>query len=181
MNRKYSYNKLIKMIRSIDKKRCSLESFFNHLKDICEKENINPVLIGGYALRNLGVPVETFDIDILISKNDFEKLCRVGRQYGLKGTTSKILHWKEEEVNIIVEGDKASHGIIPHPDNIRESQEILSVPIIEGYIYLKLLAGRTKDFLHIELLKEKELIDIEKIDKFLIRMGNEEVLKMWRK
>ena len=50
------------------------KSIFKILSSIFKKHNIQPVLVGGYALIANKVQRMTFDIDFLISEDDFSKI-----------------------------------------------------------------------------------------------------------
>lgn len=115
-----------------------------------EKEyGIKPVIVGGMAVQYYGYRRMTEDIDILISKEAYQKLEEDGKiKFGQLKIKPGI------QIDVLTEGKDGN----PDPEKIRELNSYY--PTIEGLIYMKLISGRMKDQADIvELLKihnEKE-------------------------
>ena len=122
------------------------------IKYLQDEYGINPVIIGGLAVQHWGVVRMTEDLDLLISKADYDKLQKDGKiQYG-------SLKFKPGyQVDIVYEGRDGNPG----PNAVRDG--ITHFPTLAGLLYLKLIAGRMKDQSDIvELLKANGMPDIDK-------------------
>jgi hypothetical protein len=121
---------------------------FEDLVKYLAKHGVDPVLVGGMAVQHHGLTRLTEDIDILISRTDYDRLVTDGLiKFG------SLKHFKSGvQVDVLTEGKDGN----PDPSVVR-NPESPNLPTLEGLIYLKLLAGRLKDHGDIgELLKIHE-------------------------
>jgi len=108
---------------------------------------IKPVIVGGLAVQRHGYRRFTEDVDILISRSDYERLENDGKiKFGMLKVKPGI------QIDVLWEGRDGN----PHPDFVRDGNSYY--PTLEGLIYLKLLARRIKDRADVvELLKTNGL------------------------
>jgi len=111
--------------------------------------DIKPVIVGGLAVQYHGYRRMTEDIDILISKADYDRLVEDGKiKFGQLKIKPGI------QIDVISEGKDNN----PSPEFIRDEDTYW--PTLEGLIYHKLLFRRMKDKADIvELLKANEMTE----------------------
>lgn len=130
------------------KKIADLRSHFKEVVQYLSKDyGITPLLIGGLAVQHYGVERQTVDIDILLSKIDYQTLLEDRKiKYGTLKFKPGV------QVDVLSEGKDGN----PNPEIIRDGNSVY--PTLEGLIYLKLIARRLKDQGDIaELLKANGL------------------------
>jgi len=108
---------------------------------------INPVIIGGLAVQHHGLTRMTEDLDLLISKLDYDKLVAEGKiKFG-------ALKWKPGfQVDMVWEGRDGN----PNPESVRDGSSVF--PTLQGLICLKLISGRMKD--------QSDVVELIKIHNF---------------
>jgi len=109
--------------------------------------DIRPVIVGGLALQKFGYRRLTEDIDLLLSRRDYNFLVDEGKiRYGQLKIKPGV------QIDVLTEGKDEN----PDPEVVRDGNSLY--PTLEGLIYLKLLAGRMKDKADVvELLKINSL------------------------
>ena len=121
---------------------------FEDLVGFLAQHHVDPVLVGGLAVQHHGYVRLTEDIDILISRVDYDRLVEEGLiKFGsLKRFQSGV------QVDVLTEGKDGN----PDPSVVRDP-ELPNLPTLEGLVYLKLLAGRLKDHADVaELMKRHD-------------------------
>jgi hypothetical protein len=123
----------------------AIEALWGSLRQALDFINENygemPVLVGGLAVQLYGVTRMTEDVDILVSKETYDKLVadekiKYGQLKLIPGT----------QIDVLCEGKDEN----PHPDFVRGDPP--EYPSLPGLIYLKLLSGRYKDLGDVEEL-----------------------------
>jgi hypothetical protein len=147
---------------------------WNELQVIFTNIGVNPVLIGGMAVRLFAEPVMTYDYDILLSRDDFLKLKKGGRGFGLIYKHDDSFRYKDTVIECLVEGEKVEGGAEPSPDLVRG--EGFS-PSLEGIFFLKLISFRPRDREHLARLFSRGL-DEEKLHALIASYGRE---KLWER
>lgn len=111
---------------------------------------VNPIIIGGVAVKQHGYERETGDIDILISREDYDTLSDGNKlEQGPDGERLAEL----PGIDVLYEGDYWDH---PSPEAVRKPGTHL--PTFEGLLMIKLKSGRQKDTSDVtELLKRTGL------------------------
>lgn len=106
---------------------------------------INPVIVGGLAVQYHGYRRFTEDIDILLSREDYDKLVEDNKiKFGQLKLKPGL------QIDVLTEGKDNN----PDPDFVRDGNS--NWPTLEGLIYLKLVANRVKDQADIvELIKSE--------------------------
>jgi poly(A) polymerase len=129
---------------------------------------VNPLIIGGVAVKQHGYERETNDIDILISREDYDTLSDGGKlEQGPDGERLAEL----PGIDVLYEGDYWDH---PSPEVVRKPGTHL--PTLEGLLLLKLKSGRQKDTSDVtELLKRTGLSSAVKqqLDRYFRRQAPE--------
>jgi len=104
------------------------------VKYLLEEYNIKPVIVGGLAVQQFGYRRMTEDIDILISRKDYDYLIEEGKiKFGQLKIKSGV------QIDVLTEGKDDN----PDPEFVRDGDSLY--PTFEGLIYMKLLSGRDKD------------------------------------
>jgi len=130
------------------------------LSELTNVYDVNPVLIGGVALQFYGLTRMTEDIDLLISRDDYQALDDKGLvKFG-------HLRWPGIQIDLVREGMDNN----PNPDFIRSSQNNY-LPSLEGLIYTKLIQNRMKDSADIV-----ELIKLNFLDELKLKVLNFELM-----
>lgn len=150
----------------------AIKDLIPDLEDIFAELRVNPVWIGGIAIGMMSEPVSTFDLDILISQEDFLTLKRYREDYGIIYVGHNTFKYRGERLDCIVEGENIEGYLAPSPDIIRESGYM---PRVEGIFYLKLMANRNKDKWHLSILSEKQELDELKLKEIIDYYGYLEV------
>jgi len=157
------------------RKRHFIYEFVAELEDTFRRLSIRPVWIGGIAVGLITEPVFTYDMDILVDREDFLTLKRKGRRFGVVYKAAGSFRYKGEVLECIVEGEKLDDYVAPSPDAIRgEDFE----PTIEGLFLLKLSRLYGRDRAHLAML-----YDFEKPNEVILRnlietYGDE---KLWKR
>lgn len=156
------------------KKIADLHSDFEDVSDYLLLEfNIKPLLIGGLAVQHYGFERQTVDIDILLSKTDYQKLLKENKiKYGTLKFKPNI------QIDVLSEGKDNN----PNPETIRDGNS--NYPTLEGLIYLKLISNRLKDQSDIvELLKINGLTEElqQRVYNFLPSKRKQQFLELWNK
>ena len=133
-------------------------------------------LIGGVAVnahileRHRSRSFVTRDIDLMIGREDLERVVEAGRRAGYEGR--KIMGGymliregqdPAEAVHLLFSGErsKSTHGL-PHPPVQPELRNVfgLAVPVapVADLVRMKLNSFRPKDLVHLEILEETGLI-----------------------
>lgn len=110
---------------------------------VLKQENVNPVVVGGLAVQHHGYKRLTDDVDLLISRRDYDRLEQQRKiQYG----QLKLVKWVQ--VDVLTEGKDNN----PDPETVREPGT--HFPTLVGLLLLKTKAFRGKDRMDVwELLK----------------------------
>lgn len=165
---------LEKVQNTFYKKIADLRSDFEEVSAHLLKEyNIKPLLIGGLAVQHYGFERQTVDIDILISKIDYQKLIEANQ---IKFGTLKFR--PGIQIDVLSEGKDNN----PNPETIRDGNS--NYPTLEGLIYLKLISNRLKDQSDIvELIKANGLSkELQKsIYNFLPSKRKQQFIELWNK
>ena len=134
---------------------------FEALNRLAHAEGIPLALVGGLAAIHFGYPAITEDIDLVVAKDDLERLLADAPHYGFKTKWRSATGWhtlafEDVEINIVPEGRKArdsSPTTIPGPRALGVVVG-LSYSDLAGWIELKLSSARAKDRTHVvEVLK----------------------------
>ncbi len=134
---------------------------FEALNRLSQNDGIPLAIVGGLAAIHFGYPAITEDIDIVVARDDLDKLLASAPHFGFKVKWRSTTGWhtlafEDIEINIVPEGGKArdsSPTTIPGPRALGVSAG-LSFSDLAGWIELKLSSGRAKDRTHIvEVLK----------------------------
>lgn len=136
-----------------------------------EENGIEYAVCGGLALTIHGFPRATFDIDILIRAESLEKSYEMAaaKGYNIRGLD---ISFKERAVEIRrvskidEDGEVLSLDLLlvtPHVEDVWETREKLiwqdrplSIVSRDGLIKMKTLAGRAKDLIDIDRIKNEE-------------------------
>jgi hypothetical protein len=146
---------------------------FEALNRLAHADGIPLAIVEGLAAIHFGYPAITEDIDIVVSKDDLDRLLGDAPHYGFKvkwrsKTGWHTLSFEDVEINVIPEGGKArdsSPTTIPGPRALGVTAG-LSFSDLPGWIELKLSSGRTKDRTHVvEVLKNVQHSQIAAIRK----------------
>ena len=146
---------------------------FEALNRLAHADEIPLAIVGGLAAIHFGYPAITEDIDIVVSKDDLDRLLVDAPQYGFKVKWRSTTGWhtlafEDVEINIVPEGGKArdsSPTTIPGPRALGVSAG-LTFSDLPGWIELKLSSGRAKDRTHVvEVLKNPDDAKISAIRK----------------
>lgn len=142
------------------------------LFDFLEKEyRIKPLLVGGMAVQYHGYSRFTEDIDILLSREDYNTLLEDEK---IKFGQLKIKPGVQVDVLC---GGKDNN---PNPEIVRDGDYYY--PTFEGLVYLKLISNRIKDRADVvELIKAKNFDEDIKnsIEQFLPEKLKVEFLNLW--
>jgi hypothetical protein len=121
--------------------------------------DIKPVIIGGLAVQRYGYRRFTEDIDILISRRDYDRLVEDGKiKFGQLKVKPGI------QIDVLTEGKDDN----PDPEFVRDGNSYW--PTLEGLIYLKLLSGRKKDEADVVELIKVENASEDLLDRVLAFM-----------
>lgn len=152
----------------------NITALFDELKDLVElleKHQVEYAVCGGLALAIHGFPRATFDIDLLIQPDSLDKAYEIakGKGYDIRGLD---MSFKERAVEIRrvskvdAEGEILSLDLLlvtPKVQDVWETKEKyewldseLWIVSREGLIKMKELAGRNKDLIDLERLKDEE-------------------------
>lgn len=142
------------------------------LEKIFRKLSIHPVWIEGIAIGLITEPVFTYDMDILISREDFLKLKKKGRRFGVVYKAAGSFGYEGEILECVVEGEKLDDYLAPPPDAIREEE---FEPSIEGLFLLKLSRLYGKDRTHLAMLYDFQKPDEAKLKNLIDLYGDEEL------
>lgn len=153
-----------------------LEIAIDSLKILFDKHNIDFIIIGGAATFLHGYHRTTEDVDIIIKRNDFDKLKNLPIGYIREISKGTFRRWKLTDTNslyieILVEGDKFKNSVIPSFSSIDNRDHLID---LMDLINLKLSAGRTQDLADIE-----GLIKVNNLSNTFI--DNEIYLSCWNK
>ncbi len=135
------------------------------------KNEIEYAVCGGLALTIHGFPRATFDIDILIKAESLEKAYEIAAKYGydIRGLD---ISFKERAVEIRRVSKIDDEGevlpldfllVTPQVEDVWETRQkliwqnkLLWIVSPEGLIKMKELAGRAKDLIDIDRIKNEE-------------------------
>ncbi len=136
-----------------------------------EEKEIEYAVCGGLALTILGFPRATFDIDILIRPESLDRSFEIAKEFGFD-IHGLDMSFKERAVEIRrvskidEEGEVLSLDFLlvtPQVEDVWESRTTISwqgnpMSIVskEGLIRMKELAGRHKDLIDIDRMKNEE-------------------------
>lgn len=134
---------------------------FEALNRLAIADGIPLAIVGGLAAIHFGYPAVTEDIDIVVARDDLDRLLADAPHHGFKvqwrsATGWHTLAFEDVEINIVPEGGKArdsSPTTIPGPQALGVAAG-LSFSGLAGWVELKLSSGRAKDRTHVvEVLK----------------------------
>lgn len=121
-------------------------------------------VVGGQALSLHNYIRATNDIDLLVSRDTFDRIeeCLVGRGYIFRPGNRKglyaILKDARYPIDVIVEGETKGTYILPNPKGIRVRYARIWWVNLAKLIELKLHAGRRQDLVDVyNLIIENEL------------------------
>jgi len=155
--------------------RDAVNEIIPELEGIFEVLSIRPLWIGAMAVGMIVKPVLTFDMDILLSKEDFLKLKREGNKFGIKYKGAGDFRFKGEILECIVEGERMDDYTAPPPDAIRKKG---FMPSIEGLFLLKTMHLYPRDREHLARLYEFNKPDEFKLKNLTDCYGDE---KLWKR
>lgn len=145
---------------------------FDDLLDCLDSLDVDdPVLVGGLAVQHHGYMRMTEDIDVLLDREDYDRLLEDGKiKFG------QLKYFKPGvQVDILTEGKDNN----PSPDRVRDPAAP-HLPTLAGLIYLKLLSDRIKDQADIvELLKVNGYND--QLEKQIAKLADQAQLDTLRK
>jgi len=148
---------------------------FEALNRLAHTHQVPLAIVGGLAAIHFGYPAITEDIDLVVSKDDLDRLLGDAPYFGFKVKWRSTTGWhtltfEDIEINIVPEGGKArdsSPTTIPGPRALGVT-EGLNFPELPGWIELKLSSGRAKDRTHIiEVLKTLDDSQIANVRKHI--------------
>jgi hypothetical protein len=117
------------------------------IKFLQDSYGIKPVIIGGLAVQYHGLTRMTEDLDLLVSRVDYDKLKADGKiSYGT------LRYLPGYQVDVIWEGRDGN----PNPESVRQGDSVY--PTLLGLLCLKLISGRGKD--------QGDIIELIKIHEF---------------
>ncbi|MFH1762111.1 MAG: nucleotidyl transferase AbiEii/AbiGii toxin family protein [bacterium] len=145
------------------------QNVFHLISDICEKQDVSCILIGGFAVNYYHVSRQTADVDFLITKSDFEKISGLLEINHYKQIYSEEIftRYTSRNIRLILDID------FPFVDSetfskIRKSGEKIKiagrefyVPSLENLIALKLHSIKNNP----ENRQNKDLFDILELIK----------------
>lgn len=151
-----------------------MNSFFQELDQLIaglEENDIEYAVCGGLALTIHGFPRATFDIDVLIREESLEKAFEIAGKQGFD-IHGLDISFKEKAVEIRRVSKIDEDGevmpldfllVTPYVEDVWENREQLfwqgknlSIVSREGLIKMKELAGRPKDLIDIDRIKNEE-------------------------
>lgn len=149
----------------------SILSEFERLVAALDRSGIDYAVCGGLALTIHGFPRATFDIDILIEPQSFENALALAAEFGfdIRGLD---LSFKENAVEIrrVSKIDDAGEVlpidfllVTPQVVDVWETREKLDwenkdlwIVSLDGLIKMKELAGRAKDLIDLDRIRNEE-------------------------
>ncbi len=143
----------------------------SHLISALDENEIEYAVCGGLALTIHGFPRATFDIEVLIRAESLEKAYKIAAEYGYD-VRGLDVSFKERAVEIRRvskiddEGEVLSLDLLlvtPRVEDVWETKEkliwqnkTLWIVSLDGLIKMKTLAGRAKDLIDIDRIKNEE-------------------------
>lgn len=169
------------------------KDIFHLLKDIFDKNNITPVLIGGLAISKYSAARQTVDIDFLIIEEDYKKVLQLlveegYHEHGKSDVCAKVITDGSYIFDIdFVFVDKETIVKIIN-DGVERNLSGLSflIPSLENMVALKLHAIKNnpnkrefKDLPDIiNMIRENDVdISSEKFRNLCLKYGNEMIYK----
>jgi hypothetical protein len=151
-----------------------MNSFFQELDQLVaalEENKIEYAVCGGLALTIHGFPRATFDIDVLIREESLEKAFEIAAKQGFD-IHGLDISFKDRAVEIRRVSKIDEDGevmpldfllVTPFVEDVWNNKEhliwqgrVLSIVSRQGLIKMKQLAGRPKDLIDIERIKNEE-------------------------
>jgi predicted nucleotidyltransferase len=142
---------------------------FKEFLVLLEQNNVEYLLIGGYAVGLYGYPRATFDMDIFISTDPInaQRLVQTLEQFGMPGATLELFTTPSSiirmgikptqlEITNFIDGVTFAECFADRVRNLIDGLEV-NVISLEKLRKNKLASGRTKDLADLENLPETEI------------------------
>ncbi len=177
MKKRDRHRKRIEIDRLLVRTR-KMHGLIPELEHILQELSIRPVWIGGIAVGLMVEPITTYDMDILVGKEDFPELKRRGAKFGIKykgkarDRNMESFRYGGEALDCVVEGAQMGDYTMPPPDAVREKGFL---PSIEGMFLLKLMRLNWKDRDHLSRLWDFKPPDEAKLRDLVQTYGTEEL------
>lgn len=145
------------------------------LDRLARDQGIPIAIVGGLGAIRYGYPAATQDIDVVVAKDDLERLLQFAYAFGFRILWCPPSGWHalthgDVEVNIVPEGGKArdtAPTTIPGPAALGVASG-LGYANLSGWIELKVSSGRQKDRAHVvEVLKLASPADADVVRQHL--------------
>ena len=141
------------------------------LAELAQRRQLPVAVVGGLAAIHHGYPAVTEDVDVVIAREDLERILVVAPEHGFRIAWRSDSGWHtlmfgDIEINVIPAGgrprDDAS-TVVPEPGDLGV-REGLDFADLAGWVELKIASGRRKDLTHVvEVLKVTEPGEVDRI------------------
>lgn len=119
------------------------------LNTLIAEGGVSPLVIGAHALQELGVPRQTFDLDLMIAETDKESIAKILLDDGYTSVAEtknfqRFSHPRPErmDIDLLFVDSSTFEKLAAHSSTSKSGTSTLRIPSIPHFIALKLHAIR---------------------------------------
>ena len=169
---------------------------FHFISDLFQKEGIDGILIGGFAVNYYKVSRQTVDVDFLITEEDFKKIVNLLKEAGYKqdfGQEKVFAHFRSNDklslmdVDFMLVSKETFAGMQKDAKEIEIAKRKFIIPSLDHLIALKLHSLKhnfklreNRDLPDIINLIKANQVDFQskKFKELCLKYGTEEIYKI---